>query len=127
MASNGPSRILVIDDDDSITSFIAASLTIDGHQPIITSSVEDALHGFEAMNYAMVITDIFMDGMGGIEGIAEIRKRRPDIKIIAMSSGYAGMSTDNALLAAKKIGADATLAKPFTPEEISLLVGEMLD
>lgn len=127
MAINGPARILIIDDDDDASGFVAASLTIDGHQPIVTGSVEDALNGFKAMNYSLVITDIFMDGMGGIAGITEIRKLNPDVKIIAMSGGYRDMSIDMALKAAKKIGADAVLPKPLTSESISLIVGEFLD
>ena len=121
-----PSRVLVIDDNDNINEFVAGLLTIDGYQPVISTSVEDALEGFEGMNYALVITDIFMSGMGGIAGIAEMRKRQPNIKIIAMSGGFDDMTTESALQAAAKIGADAIMAKPLSPEIVNQLVGDFL-
>ena len=60
-----------------------------------------------------------MSGIGGIEGIKKMSELNPNVPIIAMSAGYGEMSPDNALKAAKKIGANNILAKPF---EISQLM-----
>ena len=126
LALKGPKRVLVIDDDAVITSFIATVLRNEGYQLIVTDSVEKALDGFSTMNYALVITDIFMQGMGGIKGISEIREHNPKVKIIAMSGGFEGMNAEEALKAARKIGADAVMAKPLSAKTIATTVGKIL-
>lgn len=90
------------------------------------NSTEDALNGFKHANYRLVITDLFMEGMGGIEGIGIFRKINKDIPILAISAGYKGMSPNNALLAAKKIGATACMPKPLNPEELANKVKQLM-
>ena len=67
-----------------------------------------------------------MDGMGGIEGIAEIGSLNKEIPIIATSAGFKDMPPEKALLAASKIGATAVLPKPFTLEKLGRMVTEVL-
>lgn len=118
--------VLVIDDDPGMTDLISFSLTDRGYQVVVSFAMEVALGQFEHMNYDLVITDIFMNGMGGIEGIQRIRSMQPNTKIIAISGGYASMTPEKALQAASKIGADAALAKPFTAEELEQAVSGLL-
>tara|TARA_A100001037_G_scaffold181337_1_gene162512 strand:+ start:75 stop:290 length:216 start_codon:yes stop_codon:yes gene_type:complete len=66
----------------------------------------------------VVVTDIFTPGIGGIEGIKLVREARPDTHIIAMSRGWDGMTAANSDLAARKIGANAFLKKPFKIEDL---------
>ncbi len=63
----------------------------------------------------MVVTDIFTPGL---EGIKLVREARPDTHIIAMSRGWDGMTAANSDLAARKIGANAFLKKPFKIEDL---------
>ena len=118
--------VLVIDDDPGMTDLISFSLTDRGYQVVVSFAMEAALGQFEHMNYDLVITDIFMNGMGGIEGIQRIRSMQPNTKIIAISGGYASMTPEQTLQAASKIGADAALAKPFTVEELEQAVSGLL-
>ncbi len=67
-----------------------------------------------------------MPGMGGIEGIVRIKKNWPDIKIIAISAGYEGMDKEKTLKAAALRGADRVLPKPFSEEELTGVIGELL-
>ena len=69
---------------------------------------------------------IYMSGMCGIAGITEMGKRQPNIKIIAMSGGFNDMTTESALQAAAKVGADAIMAKPLSPDKVYQLVGDFL-
>ena len=86
--------------------------------------MELAFVDFSNMKIDGVITDIFMPGMGGIEGIITIRKRWPRVAIIAMSAGLCANTREDALKAASRIGADAVLSKPFTKDQlIETLVG----
>ena len=72
----------------------------------------------ERSNIALFMADIFMPGMGGIEGIKKIREMSPAATIIAMSGGWGGMSAKNSLTVAQKIGADTRLEKPFTVKDV---------
>lgn len=126
MASRRKLRILVIDDDPDITSVISRGLVWDGHQVAVSFSMEDALVQFEHLNYDLVIIDIFMDGMGGIEGIKTIREIQVGAKIIAISGGFSDMSPEDALHAAGKIGADAVLPKPFELDKLGQTISLLL-
>src|SRR5258706_974121 len=88
--------------------------------------VEAALNGREALEVQqrravdVVITDIFMPEMDGIETIDRIRAEYPDTRIIAMSCG--ADDKQDYLKVARQIGADATLAKPFATADLLQLV-----
>ncbi len=110
--------ILVIDDSATIRAIVGNMLSKHQHQVLMAESVELALNDFEWMQFDMVITDIFMPGVGGIKGIARIREKWPDIKVIAISGGFKGGHKESALEAARRIGADLALGKPFSEEEL---------
>ena len=120
-------RILVIDDDGDITDFIAAVLSARDYQITIAHTVEEGLVGFATLEYDVVFMDLFMDGVGGIEGIKEIRQSASDVFIVAISAGYQDMLPDDALQAALKIGADKALAKPFTADDLTQLTADVLE
>ena len=120
-------RILVIDDDGDITDFIGVVLSARDYQVSIAHTVEEGLVGFATLEYDVVFMDLFMDGVGGIEGIKVIRDSASDALIIAISAGYKDMTPDDALKAALKIGADKALAKPFTADDLALLTAEVLE
>ena len=73
----------------------------------------------------MRITDLIMPEKKGLETIAEMRKVRRDIPVIAMSGGGRVGPTDS-LETARYIGASATLAKPFARSELIALVSDLL-
>ena len=120
-------NVLVVEDDRNIVDIVSRALEKENCRVTISLSMEEALLGFEEMPYELVIADIFMTGMGGIEGIQRMREARPEVKILAMSAGYSDMSPKAALEAAKKIGADAVLAKPFSLNDLRELVTGLLD
>jgi CheY-like chemotaxis protein len=72
----------------------------------------------------LVITDIFMAVMDGMETVAEVKKLYPQLKIIAMSGGSQFVVMD-ALPVAKVLGADRTLAKPMQFEALLALIAEL--
>ena len=119
-------HILVIEDDTHTLDIMARALGKREYHVTVTASVEDALDVFASAPYAVIITDIFMAGMGGIEGIKAFRALAPDILILATSAGYSQMSPREALRAAQKIGADKVLAKPFTIRDLTDAVTEVI-
>ncbi len=119
-------NILVVEDDKSTVEIISRALSRRNWQVTMSLSMEEGLLGFDMIHYDLVVADIFMTGMGGIEGIQQMRKVRPDINILAVSAGYSEMSPDAALKAAEKVGADAVLAKPFTLDDLRDAVARLL-
>lgn len=115
-------NVLIIEDDQSMQKLIVIVLQHLGYLATVCHSAELALIGFSSAKYDLVITDLFMEGMGGIEAIRVMREQKPEVTIIAISAGYAGMSREDALRAAKKIGASTILEKPFTVERLTEVV-----
>lgn len=109
---------LVIDDDNHLADLTSQMLMQLGYNTLFCSSFEQGLDIFARSRIDLVVSDIFMPGMGGIEGIRQMRKAFPACTILAMSGGWSGMSAADTITAAKKIGADAGLKKPFNAKDL---------
>lgn len=121
-------RVLVIEDSRTIRMLISKILTGKGYDVVEAESMEEALESPEILSVDLIITDIFMPGLGGIAGIQEIKKNWPHVPIIAISGSLeAGEHGEKALAAARKIGANMAMKKPFKPEELLNSVGRLLD
>lgn len=119
--------VLVIDDVESHAALIARVIAKVGYHVDIVHSGEDGLAMFQDRKYDLVITDVFMKGMGGINAIIAMRQARPEVPIIAVSAGFADMSAAAALQTAIKVGADAILPKPFPLAELRLAMIRLLE
>jgi DNA-binding response OmpR family regulator len=117
------SRIMIIDDDPSFRKIMRAFLEVEGHQVIDAESGEAGLRLFRAENPDLVVTDIFMPGLSGLETIERIRAEHPDVGIIAMS-GRDGIAA--ATLLPEGSRADLTLQKPFRRTELIETVEQLL-
>ncbi|NQU61281.1 MAG: response regulator [Rhodospirillales bacterium] len=109
-------RVFIVEDDAMVRNVLSQVLLENGYLPVAMASAEDALSIETFVD--RIIFDVFMPGMGGIEGIARFREQWPDAKVIAISGGWGTMDKHKALEAAKRVGADCVLAKPFTNEEL---------
>ncbi len=113
-------RILVLEDEAEIRSLMREALEADGH------AVKEAVNGMHieesVADYRpdIVITDLLMRGRDGFEAITALRRQYPALRILAVSGGGGAVGVDDALGTATKLGADATLAKPF---RIPTLIG----
>jgi CheY-like chemotaxis protein len=88
-----------------------------GHSVTDAPDGEVALRHYEGKPADLVITDIFMPGMDGIEFLVHIRKTFPEARVLAMSGGGL-LSRDQALSDAFLLGADGILQKPFSKDEV---------
>ena len=102
-------KILVVDDEPQMRRLIARILTGAGHKVHEAANGRDGIGVFQRVHPALVITDIVMPEMEGIEMIRELRQEAPTIPILAISGGGPAVY----LRAATGLGATATLAKPF--------------
>jgi DNA-binding response OmpR family regulator len=118
-------RILVIDDDDGIRAIVQLFLERKGYEVVCAADGEEGIRIFERASPQLIITDIIMPNKEGIGTIMQIRSRDSMIPIIAISGGA---RTDNIdfLQMARKLGANESLAKPFTPQELVAAVRRLL-
>ncbi|MGB0747110.1 MAG: response regulator [Magnetospiraceae bacterium] len=112
-------RVFLIEDSRTVAKFIQQNLEKHGFALTWVTSVEEALANEEALMADVIISDIFLPGIGGIEGIQKIVKDWPHIPVVAISGG---MGVDkhrtDALKAARVVGAAAALSKPFTEQQL---------
>jgi CheY-like chemotaxis protein len=110
-------RILVIDDDADVLRSVRRVLEVHGHTVREAADGGTALRHFAGDPTDLVLTDIFMPQMDGIELIMRVKATFPEARVIAMSGGGA-LPSENVLGAASMLGAEDVLAKPFTPDEL---------
>jgi two-component system nitrogen regulation response regulator GlnG len=116
-------EIFVIDDDRSIRWVMEKALGADNLPVISFASAEDALRAMHASEPAVVITDIRMPGMDGLQLLEQISEQYPELPVIIMT---AHSDLDSAVSAFKG-GAFEYLAKPFDVDEAVALVNRALD
>jgi CheY-like chemotaxis protein len=120
-----PKRILVIDDEEPVRLIVREMLILEGYEVVVAANGKVGLQLFRNDPTDLIITDIFMPEMEGLETIRELHREYPGVKIIAMSGG--GESGMLSFLAyAKRFGALRTLRKPFSREELLTNVEELL-
>jgi two-component system, cell cycle response regulator len=110
-----PLRILVADDDESLRSVLKQVLSMDGYEVILTASGEEALAAFRKEPCSLIITDIRMGHMSGIQLLQEVKLLRPDTQVIIMTSN----ATLDTAITAIQAGAYDYLTKPF--DDIALI------
>lgn len=119
-------RVLVIDDQDFVRLTIRRALEDGGHDVVEAADGDAALDTVADSDFDIVITDIVMPRKDGLETIRELKREKPDLKIIAISGG--GQTNNLEYLEfAKRMGADHTLAKPLEARKILQLVNETGD
>ncbi len=106
-------RVLVIDDDRAVRELLRDFLLAQDHEPTLTSDGDEGLAALQGDSFDLVVTDLVMPNKEGLETIQEIRRLRPEQKILAVSGGGLDFGMTY-LRIAKTLGATLTLAKPFT-------------
>lgn len=114
-------RILVVDDDRAVRTAIQTLLEYEGFDVALADGGHHGLEALEAGVFDVVIVDIFMPGMDGLETIKAFHVQAPAVPIIAMSGFIFRDSSGPApdfLKMATKLGAAYSLHKPFRPREL---------
>jgi len=118
-------KILLIDDDVAVLRTLEIVLEDRGYEVVTAKDGAEGLRLFQKYHPDLVITDLIMPEKEGIETILEMRRERPDAKIIAISGG--GRTHNRCFLdMAARFGAAAVLPKPFMPDELAAKIEEVM-
>ncbi len=112
--NNVHNNILIVDDEVSVNNNIKKILSKDGYQIDQAVTKKEAIDKIEEQTYKLVLLDLKIPGVKGLELLTLIRNKRPETKVIIIT-GYASQET---LEESTKMGAINYLPKPFTPHEI---------
>ena len=116
-------RILIVDDQVNTCKSLQAILKKSGYHSEYTLKAEDALKRVQVEHFDIVITDIRMPGMDGMQLLEELKKVEPHLMVI-MITGYA---TIKSAVEAIQKGAYDYLPKPFTPDEVRVIIERALE
>lgn len=115
-------RILVIDDEDIVRISCRKCLVPEGYEVDVAASGVEGMRLLDNNSYDVVLTDLKMPDMDGMEVLTKVKQRLPEAKIIIIT----GYSTVETAVKALKLGALNYIEKPFTPDDILAAVKEAL-
>ncbi len=115
--------ILVVDDEESICQTLGGILKDEGHEVITAASGEDALRMVDEDPPNLVLLDIWLPGIDGIEVLKTIKAGHPQIQVIIMS----GHGTIETAVKATRLGAFDFIEKPLSLEKVILVVNHALE
>lgn len=117
-----PRRILVIDDDAAVRRSCKRILNGEGYEVETVATGRDGLDRAVKRDIDLVVTDLRLPDLDGMEVVRTLRTRRPDVVVVIIT----GYGTVNSAVEAVKLGVSEYVEKPFTPEELSEAVSGAL-
>jgi DNA-binding NtrC family response regulator len=102
-------RVLVVDDEEGLLLTLTANFELAGFEAVGASSAEEALAIVERQSFDLVLSDIRMPGMGGLELFRRLKLRRPELPVILMTAFAVEHQVDDAVAQ----GVFTVLRKPF--------------
>jgi len=115
--------VLVVDDEKNIRLTFSETMTQMGFDTRTASNGEEALTKMKGAEFALVLLDLRMPGMDGIEVLRRIREMYPKVRVIMITAH----GTVESAVEAMKLGAVDFIQKPCTPDEIRELVGKVME
>ncbi len=119
-------RVLIVDDETGIITVLKEMLLRLNCEVMTAASGSEALEKLSVGGVDLVVTDIVMPDLDGLELIANVQSLYPALKVIAISGGGAQEGPEGYLRDAKELGAVRCLRKPFMLKELAALVKEVL-
>lgn len=116
-------RLLIVEDEDTLCASLQRVFTREGYEVDRTDSAESAFTLLETRSYDLIITDIILPGISGIELLTNYRKKNPAQKVMIITA-YASLAT---AVDAIKAGACDFIIKPLMHDEMKRAVRKALD
>lgn len=116
------SKLLIVDDELIMRESLSRWLERDGHEVDSVSSGEEALKKLKGTLFDIILLDIKMEGMSGLEVLERVKESDPDVAVV-MITAYGSINT---AIEAMKKGAHDYLLKPFDPNELGLLIEKIM-
>ena len=116
-------RILVVDDELSMREFLSILLEREGYDVSVAASAAEALRMMESALFDLVLSDVNMPGLSGIELLGRIKELSPETAVLILTA----FSTSEQAVEAMKLGAYDYIGKPFKNEEVKQLVKNALE
>jgi len=116
-------KVLVVDDEPGMRSLLTRVMEKEGYSAASCADGNEALQAIAKEDWDLVIADIDMPGMDGIELLKHIRKDSPQVPVL-MITAYATVET---AVEAMKLGAHDYITKPFAMDELKIVVGKALE
>ncbi len=121
--SAAPRRVLVIDDEPIIHDVLSQLLASEGYEVGLAASGEEGVQAYSDQPFNLVLLDLLMPGLGGLETLTALRRIDPQAVVIIITA-YASVET---AIEAMKNGAYDYVQKPFKHEELLLTIGRALE
>ncbi len=115
-------RILVIDDESIVRKSCSRTLSPEGYEVKVSQSGVEALKMLEEESFDLVLTDLKMPDIDGIEVLKKIKERWPQTEVIIIT----GYQTVDTAVKSIKLGAFDYIEKPFTPDALVAAVGNAM-
>lgn len=116
-------RAIVVDDEESVRDVLGAILTEEGHEVVEASSAEEALMILTKSDYDVAFVDLAMPRIDGIAAAAEMKSRKPEMKIVLISGYGATRAYERS---SPLVDIDAAISKPFDYSEIQDVLRRLL-
>lgn len=115
-------KIMVIDDEASMGSILKQMLEKEGYTAMAFTSGPEAIENFKQDHYDLVISDVAMPSMTGVEILSQIKEARPKTPVVFVTA----QNMDEILNEAIQLGLDGYIEKPFNVESVFEVVKEKL-
>ena len=117
-----PPHILVMEDDRNVAKGLEMVLSEEGYYVNLAGTGELALEAFKQKRFDLLVADLRLPGIGGMEVIKQLRQEKPETEVIVIT----GYGTTATAVEAMRLGVHDFLPKPFTEDQIKVAVGEAL-
>jgi len=116
-------RILVVDDERQVAAVLTETLRKGGYEAEAACSGQTALAMLEDSPFAVLLLDVIMPGMGGLQVLAEVTKRYPNVVVVMTTA----VRSPDTIVQAMKLGAVDYIIKPFERDKVLLSVSSALE
>ena len=116
-------KILIVDDELIMRESLAGWLERDGHEVSAASSGEEAMEVLKDSRFDILLVDIKMEGMSGLDVLKRVKESDPDVDVV-MITAYGSIPT---AIEAMKKGAYDYLLKPFDPDALGVLIEKIIE